>query len=133
MRLWRAPTSRRARRTRTALFGHDEGDVALIVKYADVPRWRLREQLAHEKASLGIYLGGHPYQEYADELANFIRVKLADLTPQFVGQSNGSAGGSGHGFRIWLAARRTGGAGRYRGRAAHPANPARTHGDRHAR
>jgi DNA polymerase-3 subunit alpha len=80
-----------------SLFGHDEGDDALIVKYADVPRWRLREQLAHEKASLGIYLGGHPYQEYADELANFIKVKLADLTPQFVGQSNSSAGGSGQG------------------------------------
>ena len=80
-----------------SLFGHDEGDEALLVKYADVPRWRLREQLAHEKASLGIYLGGHPYQEYADELANFIKVKLADLTPQFVGQSNGSAGGSGQG------------------------------------
>ena len=79
-----------------SLFGHDEGDVALIVKYADVPRWRLREQLAHEKASLGIYLGGHPYQEYAEELANFIKVRLNDLTPQFVGQSNGSAGGSGY-------------------------------------
>ena len=79
-----------------SLFGHDEGDDALIVKYADVPRWRLREQLAHEKASLGMYLGGHPYQEYAEELANFIKVKLADLTPQFVGQSNGSTGGSGH-------------------------------------
>jgi DNA polymerase-3 subunit alpha len=80
-----------------SLFGHDEGDVALIVKYADAPRWRLREQLAHEKASLGIYLGGHPYQEYAEELANFIKVKLNDLTPQFVGQSNGSTGGSGQG------------------------------------
>ena len=79
-----------------SLFGHDEADVALIVKYADVPRWRLREQLAHEKSSLGFYLGGHPYQEYADELAHFIKVKLNDLTPQFVGQSNGSAGGSGH-------------------------------------
>ena len=79
-----------------SLFGHDEGDVALIVKYADVPRWRLREQLAHEKASLGIYLGGHPYQEYADELANFIKVKLNDLTPQFVGKTNGSGNGSGH-------------------------------------
>ena len=79
-----------------SLFGHDEGDVALIVKYADVPRWRLREQLAHEKSSLGIYLGGHPYQEYADELANFIKVKLMDITPQFVNQTNGSAGGSGH-------------------------------------
>jgi DNA polymerase-3 subunit alpha len=79
-----------------SLFGHDESDAVLIVQTADVPRWRLREQLAHEKASLGIYLGGHPYQEYADELANFIKVKLADLTPQFVGQSNGSASGSGY-------------------------------------
>ncbi|MGA8862805.1 MAG: DNA polymerase III subunit alpha [Gallionella sp.] len=79
-----------------SLFGHNDGDDALIVKYADVPRWRLREQLANEKASLGIYLGGHPYQEYAEELANFIKVKLADLTPQFVGQSNGSPGASGH-------------------------------------
>lgn len=79
-----------------SLFGHDEADVALIVKYADVARWRLREQLAHEKSSLGFYLGGHPYQEYADELANFIKVKLNDLTPQFVGQSNGSGNGSGY-------------------------------------
>ena len=71
----------------------------LIVQTADVPRWRLREQLAHEKASLGIYLGGHPYQEYADELAHFIKVKLADLTPQFVGQTNGSGAGSGHSSR----------------------------------
>ncbi len=77
-----------------SLFGHDEADVALTVKYADVARWRLREQLAHEKASLGFYLGGHPYQEYADELANFIKVKLSDLTPQFVNQANGSVGGS---------------------------------------
>jgi DNA polymerase-3 subunit alpha len=77
-----------------SLFEHDEGDVALIVKYAEVPRWRVREQLAHEKSSLGIYLGGHPYQEYAEELTNFIKVKLIDLTPQFVNQSNGSNGGS---------------------------------------
>jgi DNA polymerase-3 subunit alpha len=79
-----------------SLFGNDESDAVLIVQTADVPRWRLREQLAHEKASLGIYLGGHPYHEYADELANFIKVKLADLTPRFVGQTNGSGNGSGH-------------------------------------
>ncbi len=112
-----------------SLFGHDESDAVLIVQTADVPRWRLREQLAHEKASLGIYLGGHPYQEYADELANFIKVKLADLTPQFVGQSNGII----RRFGARFAARRAGGAGRHRGRAAHPADPARAHGDRHAR
>ena len=77
-----------------SLFEHDEADIALTVKYADVARWRLREQLAQEKSSLGFYLGGHPYQEYAEELANFIKVKLSDLTPQFVNQSNGSIGGS---------------------------------------
>jgi DNA polymerase-3 subunit alpha len=78
-----------------SLFGNDESDAVLIVQTADVPRWRLREQLAYEKASLGIYLGGHPYQEYTEELANFIKVKLADLTPRFVGQTNGSGGASG--------------------------------------
>ncbi|MDD2914404.1 MAG: DNA polymerase III subunit alpha [Gallionella sp.] len=70
-----------------SLFGHDEADAVLIVQTADVPRWRLREQLAHEKTSLGIYLGGHPYQEYAAELANFIKVKLGDLTPQFASRA----------------------------------------------
>ncbi|MEO8332059.1 MAG: DNA polymerase III subunit alpha [Gallionella sp.] len=79
-----------------SLFGHEEADVALLVKHADVPRWRMREQLVHEKSSLGFYLGGHPYQEYADELAHFIKVKLIDLTPQFAGQSNGQASGSGY-------------------------------------
>ena len=73
-----------------SLFGDDEADVALAVKHADVPRWRLREQLVNEKNSLGFYLGGHPYQEYEEELANFIKVRLGDLTPQFAGASNGS-------------------------------------------
>ncbi|HEU0220221.1 MAG TPA: DNA polymerase III subunit alpha [Gallionella sp.] len=78
------------------LFGDDEADAALTVQHADVPRWRLREQLAHEKTSLGFYLGGHPYQEYEKELASFIKVRLGDLTPQFVGKtSNGGGYGNG--------------------------------------
>jgi len=91
-----------------SLFGNDEADAVLLVQTADVPRWSLREQLAHEKASLGIYLGGHPFQEYAAELAQFIKLKLADLTPQYVepknisggngtgGKSYGDNNGSGH-------------------------------------
>ena len=86
-----------------SLFGDDEADTALIVKHADVPRWRLREQLANEKASLGIYLGGHPFQEFASELANFIKVKLADLTPNFLGQSSGSGQTSRRGVPVLLA------------------------------
>jgi len=86
-----------------SLFSNEDADAVLLVQTADVPRWSLREQLAHEKSSLGIYLGGHPFQEYAEELAKFIKIKLVDLTPQFVApassqhhssnQSNG--GGSG--------------------------------------
>jgi len=79
-----------------SLFGQDDADVALTVKYADVERWRLREQLANEKSSLGFYLGGHPYQEYADELANFIKLKLSDLAAQFAGQPSGPGNGSGY-------------------------------------
>ncbi|MDD4963721.1 MAG: DNA polymerase III subunit alpha [Gallionella sp.] len=72
-----------------SLFGSDESDVVLINQTADVPRWRLREQLSHEKTSLGFYLSGHPFQEYAPELAQFVKTKLSDLTPNFVEQGGG--------------------------------------------
>ncbi|HEX5338378.1 MAG TPA: DNA polymerase III subunit alpha [Gallionella sp.] len=80
-----------------SLFGDDEADAALTGQYADIARWTLREQLAYEKLSLGFYLGGHPYQEYEKELSSFIKVKLGDLTPAFVGKSNGGGGGYGGG------------------------------------
>ncbi|BBJ00366.1 DNA-directed DNA polymerase [Ferrigenium kumadai] len=75
-----------------SLFGDDEADEVLAAQYAEVPRWTLREQLAHEKISLGFYLGGHPYQEYEKELTKFIKVKLGDITPAFVGKSSGGGG-----------------------------------------
>ncbi len=82
-----------------SLFGEDDADAVLIEQKAEAPRWTLREQLAFEKISLGIYLGGHPYQEYQQELANFIKVKLGDLNPSFVGKTNGGGGGGGYGAR----------------------------------
>ncbi len=82
-----------------SLFG--DSDAVLIDE--TVPRWTLREQLAHEKASLGMYLGGHPYQEYEKELANFIKVKLGDLTPAFVGKPNGAGYGAKRGVQVLLA------------------------------
>ena len=75
-----------------SLFGIDDADTALTAKMADVPRWRLREQLAQEKLSIGFYLGGHPYQEYATELANFVKHKLSDITPGMVQQPAGNGG-----------------------------------------
>ena len=74
-----------------SLFGDDES-VAMPVMLADVPRWGMREQLQHEKLALGFYLSGHPYQEYAAELSHFIKLKLADVTPQLAGQGSNSNG-----------------------------------------
>ncbi|MDZ4202134.1 MAG: DNA polymerase III subunit alpha [Gallionella sp.] len=92
-----------------SLFGDDEADDVLIAQHADVVRWTLRKQLQEEKLSLGFYLGGHPYQEYTEELSNFIKVRLADLTPSFVGKSptggygNGGQGRQPRGVAVVLA------------------------------
>jgi DNA polymerase-3 subunit alpha len=79
-----------------SLFGDDEGQ-AMPVKMADVPRWKMREQLLQEKTALGFYLSGHPYQEFAAELSNFVKAKLADITPNMVQPPSGNAGGYGSG------------------------------------
>jgi DNA polymerase-3 subunit alpha len=74
-----------------SLFGDDES-VSMPVMLANVARWPVREQLQQEKLALGYYLSGHPYQEYAAELSNFIKLKLTDVTPQLVGQSSNNNG-----------------------------------------
>ncbi|TXT24849.1 MAG: DNA polymerase III subunit alpha [Gallionellaceae bacterium] len=74
------------------LFG-DDASAAMPVMLANVERWTLREQLQNEKLALGFYLGGHPYQEYAEELSQFIKLKLADVTPQLAGQGGNDSGG----------------------------------------
>ncbi|MDD5181237.1 MAG: DNA polymerase III subunit alpha [Gallionellaceae bacterium] len=74
-----------------SLFGDDASE-SMPVMLADVPRWSMREQLQNEKLALGFYLSGHPYQEYAHELAQFIKHKLGDVTPQLVSQGNNNNG-----------------------------------------
>ncbi len=74
-----------------SLFGDDES-VSMPVILSDVARWSVREQLQQEKLALGYYLSGHPYQEYAAELSQFIKLKLTDVTPQLVGQSGNNNG-----------------------------------------
>ncbi len=71
------------------LFGDDE-NMAMPEQLSNVPHWPVREQLQNEKLSLGFYFSGHPYQEYAGELANFIKTRLSDLSPNLLPQQNGS-------------------------------------------
>ncbi|ALM51351.1 DNA polymerase III subunit alpha [Halomonas huangheensis] len=52
--------------------------------YADYSRareWTDRERLAGEKDTLGLYLTGHPIDEYETELARFVSTRIADLKP----------------------------------------------------
>ncbi len=72
-----------------SLFGEDES-VSMPVQLANVPYWPVRERLQNEKLSLGFYLSGHPYEEYAAELANFIKMCLIDLHPNMLPQQNGN-------------------------------------------
>jgi DNA polymerase III subunit alpha len=83
-----------------SLFGEDEAR-AMPVAMAEAERWGMREQLQYEKQALGFYLSGHPYHEYAGELAHFVKVKLADLSPNIVALQNG--GNRRNGVQLVLA------------------------------
>ncbi len=53
----------------------------VYVEYQQVAEWTSRQTLAGEKDTLGLYLSGHPIDEYADEVAQFNAVRLADVRP----------------------------------------------------
>jgi DNA polymerase-3 subunit alpha len=85
-----------------SLFGDDVG-INMPVAMANVARWSLREQLQNEKVSLGFYLSGHPYQEFSDELANFVKTRLSEITPPSAPQSQNGYGGRRAGKEVLLA------------------------------
>jgi DNA polymerase-3 subunit alpha len=71
-----------------SLFGDDPAE-DMNLPLADVERWKLREQLQQEKTALGFYLSGHPYQEYEQELSNFVSMRLHKVTPEILPAANG--------------------------------------------
>ncbi|MDT8880005.1 DNA polymerase III subunit alpha [Halomonas saccharevitans] len=49
--------------------------------YRQVREWTDKERLAGEKDTLGLYLTGHPIDEYEQELARFVSTRIGDLKP----------------------------------------------------
>ena len=47
-----------------------------------VAAWSPQQALIEEKAALGFYLSGHPFLNLKNEVSQFVRGTLADLTPQ---------------------------------------------------
>ncbi|EPC01738.1 DNA polymerase III subunit alpha [Litchfieldella anticariensis FP35 = DSM 16096] len=62
-----------------AFADEDEGDA--YVDYRGVRDWSDKERLAGEKETLGLYLTGHPIDEYEHELKRFVSTRIADLRP----------------------------------------------------
>ncbi|MBT0585000.1 DNA polymerase III subunit alpha [Alteromonas sp. SM 2104] len=49
--------------------------------FADVPEWSEKVWLDGEKETLGLYLTGHPINQYIEELAHYTDGRLVDLKP----------------------------------------------------
>lgn len=75
---------------RSADSGHDDlfGDLLgsaderdVFEAYRNVREWSFKERLRGEKDTLGLYLTGHPIDEYEQEVRRFARQRIIDLKP----------------------------------------------------
>ncbi|WP_293776339.1 DNA polymerase III subunit alpha [uncultured Oxalicibacterium sp.] len=64
-----------------SLFGGDDSDLDMQPEYVKVAPWSDKQRLTEEKAALGFYLSGHPFDTYADEVRRFARAKLSSFEP----------------------------------------------------
>ncbi len=61
-------------------------------KFASVPEWPEKQWLAGEKETLGLYLTGHPINQYESHIRAFHCTKLVDLIANRRGQNSRVAG-----------------------------------------
>lgn len=67
------------------LFGlgdNESGDSAPVA-VAEVDPWPETQRLAEEKSVLGLYLSGHPVDQYREELSSFVTGNIDSLTHKF--------------------------------------------------
>jgi DNA polymerase III subunit alpha len=62
-------------------FADDEAESDPYEAYRRAREWTDKERLAGEKETLGLYLTGHPIDEYEKELARFVSTRIVDLKP----------------------------------------------------
>jgi DNA polymerase-3 subunit alpha len=58
-----------------------EEGVDPYAEVADIREWPEKRRLKGEKDTLGLYLTGHPFDEYEKEVRRFVRSSIADLKP----------------------------------------------------
>ena len=80
-----------------ALFGGNDAGEALEFDLTPMRDWSDRIRLAAERASLGLYLSGHPFDQYAEHCGHFTHGAIANVVGAPPTNSNGN--GNGYGFR----------------------------------
>ncbi|RUR31504.1 DNA polymerase III subunit alpha [Vreelandella andesensis] len=60
-------------------FTAEEEETDPYAEYLGVREWTDRERLSGEKDTLGLYLTGHPIDEYERELKRFVSTRISDL------------------------------------------------------
>ncbi|QGT78828.1 DNA polymerase III subunit alpha [Guyparkeria halophila] len=73
--------------------GMDEPETAVASPIKPVPEWSDDERLRLEKNMLGLYLTGHPINQYLDELTRFITGRLDVLTDKAESAAAAAGGG----------------------------------------
>ncbi|GAA3969865.1 DNA polymerase III subunit alpha [Allohahella marinimesophila] len=65
------------------MFGDDVVAVAAdpFASAARIREWSDKQRLAYEKDTLGLYLSGHPFDEYESEARRFARLPISELQP----------------------------------------------------
>jgi DNA polymerase III subunit alpha len=62
-----------------ALFGGDAVDIEIAHVFTPVRDWTKRERLEAERESLGLYLTGHPFEDYAEHWRELGRRSIAEI------------------------------------------------------
>lgn len=53
----------------------------VYAEFRRTKRWSIKERLNGEKETLGLYLTGHPIEEFQDELKHLVSCRIADVKP----------------------------------------------------
>lgn len=73
-------SSRKGNPDQISMFdGMGEADPVMQEMYPDMEEYPSRELLMMEKEMLGLYISGHPLEEFSDELAKYTNMSTADL------------------------------------------------------
>ncbi|MGO3058770.1 MAG: DNA polymerase III subunit alpha, partial [Halomonas sp.] len=59
----------------------EDEEINVYTEYLGAREWTDRERLSGEKDTLGLYLTGHPIDEYERELKRFVSTRISDLKP----------------------------------------------------